>query len=201
MADPHDEYDASACHLSAYEIAVKVDGYGVAIMRNTIAGRVGDIVVVFCPRKENLEAVRPVLEALGLVWKNAVTVTAATLPAIRRRFLCVCEGGCVRSTAMAWQLKVNHGQNAIAVGWRWNDAETLALLCEWADYVVLMQDVFRARIESRYHGKIRVVDVGRDRWGDPTDEELVNTVAKAAHEWAEHQFVIAPTAPERTAGR
>lgn len=107
-----------------------------------------------------------------------------------KRFLCVCEGGCVRSAALAWQLKVRHGQNAIAGSWKWNDQETLAMLCEWADYVVVMQAEFASRIPAGFGSKLRAVDVGVDRYGTPVNMELAEFLAKVVDGWAKRGFDI-----------
>jgi|ERR1043166_4586532 predicted protein tyrosine phosphatase len=107
-----------------------------------------------------------------------------------KKFLCVCEGGNVRSHALAYVLHDVHGQEAICVGWRRIGGETLDYLCKWADYIVLMQAAFRERILKVHEGKIRILDVGPDRFGMWIHPELLDFVQKNAADWATRGFEI-----------
>jgi predicted protein tyrosine phosphatase len=109
---------------------------------------------------------------------------------VRKRFLCVCEGGNVRSVGLAYVLKNGYGQDAVACGWRFNSRETLTLLCEWADYVVVMEQKFASKIDARFQAKLRVVDVGPDRFGSPFAPELQEFLQAVAASWKERRFAL-----------
>lgn len=98
------------------------------------------------------------------------------------RFLVVCDGGNVRSHALAYVLHDQKGYEAIAVGRLRVTLQTLDMLCLWADRVVLMQPHMIESILSRHHSKVRVVDVGPDRWGIYIHPELL-AIAQAGAEW------------------
>lgn len=90
---------------------------------------------------------------------------------MKKRFLCVCQKGCNRSVFMAYRLK-RHGHEAIPCGWLTESAETLEMLCEWADTIFVMQGEFREKISVKFHNKVYVVEVGRDIWGPRWHPEL-----------------------------
>lgn len=109
------------------------------------------------------------------------------------RWVCVCEGGNVRSAGLAYRLKDIHKQDAIAVSWRWNTTETLRLLFEWSDYVVFMQPEFVDRIDSTlmtFQDKFRVVDVGLDRFRNPFHPDLQALLAETTQGWEVREFKI-----------
>ena len=100
------------------------------------------------------------------------------------KILCVCEGGNVRSVGMAFALKHIYGQDALACGWRFNSLETFKMLCDWADRIVVMQEVFVAKVPSDVlRSKVRVVDVGPDCFGNPLHPDLQACVQHAAEAW------------------
>lgn len=105
-----------------------------------------------------------------------------------RKFLCVCEGGNVRSHALAFLLHDKHGQEAICCGWRRASKETLDYFCAWADYVVVMQAEFVERISAPFREKVRVFDVGPDRFGIHIHAELLEMVTSVTSEWAGRDF-------------
>jgi hypothetical protein len=74
------------------------------------------------------------------------------------------------------------GQEAIAVGRMRVSAETLRYFCEWADIVVLMQECMIESVPDGYREKVRVVDVGVDRFGIWIHPELLEMV-KAGANW------------------
>jgi len=51
------------------------------------------------------------------------------------KILCICEGGNVRSVALAQHLK-EIGWEAIAIGWKYTSKETLLMLIRWADKII-----------------------------------------------------------------
>lgn len=100
----------------------------------------------------------------------------------------MCRAGSVRSVAMADALKGRHGQDALAAGAEANAPRTLAMLCSWADRIVVMQPEYAAALPATELHKARSVDVGPDVWGNPRDPELVAVVSAAADAWARRGF-------------
>jgi hypothetical protein len=104
------------------------------------------------------------------------------------KVLCVCNGGNVRSTALAEYLKGHHGHDAIAIGTFWSSPDTLRLLCEWADLIcpVDTQHTDNLPVEDtkrwlnaplwHYIHKIKVIPIGRDMWGNAQCEGIRNHV-------------------------
>lgn len=99
------------------------------------------------------------------------------------KYLCVCDGGNVRSVGMAYVLKHEFGQGrneAIAVGRGNSSIDTLAMLCEWADVIVIMEPHMKVDIGLKYKDKVRCVDVGPDRYGVYVHPELLQQVRVGA---------------------
>lgn len=107
-----------------------------------------------------------------------------------RKFLCVCEGGNVRSHALAFLLHDKYQQEAVCCGWRRVSKETLDYFSEWADYIVVMQAEFSEKISAPYKAKVRVFDVGPDRFGIYVHPELLDMVTSVTKEWAGRDFVL-----------
>lgn len=105
------------------------------------------------------------------------------------KLLCVCEGGTVRSVSLAWVLKYEHGQDAIAASWLKNSQETLDLLAKWADRIVVLQPKFSSKFES-FKAKLVVFDVGPDIWVNPLHPKLLEIVRRFALDWSSKNFKI-----------
>jgi predicted protein tyrosine phosphatase len=88
------------------------------------------------------------------------------------KVLTVCHGGNVRSVALAYVLKNLVDADALACGWSANTPETLSMLCEWADRIIIVQEHYLEKIPKRYRDKVSVYEVGRDRWLNSLDPEL-----------------------------
>jgi len=80
------------------------------------------------------------------------------------KILCVCQGGNSRSVAMAYYLKKWKKHDALSFGFRDNGAEVLSLLCSWADIIIPMREEYKQVIPEMFHDKVRVIDVGRDKY-------------------------------------
>jgi predicted protein tyrosine phosphatase len=100
-----------------------------------------------------------------------------------KKFLCVCEGGNVRSVALAFVLKEFHNRDAIACGWRFAENDTLEILCKWADAIVVMQPHFKDKLPEAYREKALVVDVGPDRFGSPFHPDLYEFLKNVTEDW------------------
>ena len=109
------------------------------------------------------------------------------------KFLTVCRGGIVRSVAMRRELVLS-GQDAVAVGHDFNSPETIAMLMEWADWVILMQPtmfwMLPKEARQRHKHKIRVCNVGEDIWGDSFHPDLREQTEAAVDEWKRLKWVL-----------
>lgn len=100
------------------------------------------------------------------------------------KFLCVCEGGTVRSGALAWSLRYNFNQGRVLqASWLKSPQEDLDMLGAWADYIVVLQPRFADKF-VRFKEKIRVLDVGEDIWKNPLHADLQRIVSEQAQKWA-----------------
>lgn len=81
------------------------------------------------------------------------------------KFLCICDGGNVRSYAMAFVLHDLRGQEAIPIGRLRVSPETMAYFCLWAERIVIMQPHMEESVPLEFRHKIDCVDVGPDRFG------------------------------------
>jgi hypothetical protein len=101
------------------------------------------------------------------------------------KVLAVCAYGNVRSSCLARQLKDWYFVDALAAGLVANTPETLTMLFNWAD-LILMTDMSldpKNYIHSDVgQEKIRNFDVGRDRWGTPTAPELAQIMTDKIEE-------------------
>jgi hypothetical protein len=106
------------------------------------------------------------------------------------KFLCVCQDGNVRSAGLAYLLHNKHGQEAVPVGWRRLSHESLSVFCAWADYVVVMRAEYQANIPPAFHSKVRVAEVGPDRFGNPFKSSLRELLDPIVAAWAAKGFVL-----------
>lgn len=114
----------------------------------------------------------------------------------KRKVLCVCIGGTVRSVGLKDVLNGDFGCDAIAASAIWQSHETMAVLCDWADVIVPVEpkdlpkgpDQYRERWakcfmwEPMYDVKRRVVDLGPDTWGNARNPILRALCVQKARE-------------------
>ena len=101
------------------------------------------------------------------------------------KILCVCDGGSVRSAALASVLKHHMGHEAIAIGRQCVSRATMVMMCEWADSIAIMHDGMIESIPDLLRPKIVNLEVGEDRWGLKIDPELKEIMlAKANSNYA-----------------
>jgi predicted protein tyrosine phosphatase len=100
------------------------------------------------------------------------------------RYLCICQGGNVRSAALATVFKQRHHHDALALGYERCSTVTLTLLCAWADTIVVMHAPYTVVVPATYQSKVVVCDVGPDTYGSPTHPDLVAQVVT----WATAYF-------------
>lgn len=87
-----------------------------------------------------------------------------------KKVLCVCSGGNSRSVGLAFLLKYSYGHDALACGVEGNDSETVEMLCEWAEYIICMFPEAKKKINSKFHQKVAICDVGYDRYFNPSPD-------------------------------
>ena len=92
------------------------------------------------------------------------------------KILCVCQHGANRSVVLATLLKLEYGENdTLSCGVDRNSEETLKLLCDWADKVLVIDRYVLDRLTNLglfREKKFRLLDVGGDRWGQQHNPEL-----------------------------
>ena len=114
-----------------------------------------------------------------------------------RRFLCVCQGGNVRSAALKHILNYGFQQEALSCSAEKNSPETLRLLCDWADYVVLMSpEMLRWWPEGLARDKLCLVDVGPDSYGSPFHPGLCAFLTEVVATWAAREWDVFGPRPE-----
>lgn len=89
-----------------------------------------------------------------------------------KKFLCICEGGNVRSATLATILKDEYAVDALAAGYHRNSIETLNMLVAWADVVVCFDGV----ILRKYSDKAILFDIGPDAWGRASHPECIGII-------------------------
>ena len=85
--------------------------------------------------------------------------------------------GNIRSVALARLLK-KEKFDALACGVIPNKPETLKMLCEWADKVLVVDTPLLEFVPKGYEGKIIDLAIGEDRWHDPLNEDLILTLKR-----------------------
>lgn len=94
------------------------------------------------------------------------------------KVLCICQNGNNRSVFMAYRLK-RFGHEALAAGWNKLSEQTLHMLCDWADKIIIMEGQFYGHIPLPYRNKVIAADVGPDEWGPQWHSELRKRVYAA----------------------
>lgn len=100
----------------------------------------------------------------------------------RRKFLCVCNGGVVRSVTLAAMLKYWWNLDAMAASIDKNVGDTMTMLCNWADVIVVMDGWMLGWFQEQYGNtsfseqvmsKLKLVPVGPDKWGMSNHDDLI----------------------------
>lgn len=88
------------------------------------------------------------------------------------KILTMCRGGHVRSVGAKFLLSYKYGHEVLACGWESNSDETLEMLFDWADFIIVMKDEFMQYVPKKYKGKTFCYHVGRDIFGNPFHPDL-----------------------------
>ena len=102
------------------------------------------------------------------------------------KILCMCRGGQTRSVALTFVLKKWHksvAADSLACAWSRNSKETLRMLFEWADRIVLVQPHHAGQVPKEFHTKLVCLNIGRDRFGTPKNPELIALARKLINDW------------------
>lgn len=90
----------------------------------------------------------------------------------KSKILCVCEGGNVRSVALAFLFKLN-GVDTLSCGVTGNTLKTSTMLYRWADNILIAEAWMLDRIPAQFRKKVTDMEIGPDRWG-LTHKELLD---------------------------
>lgn len=90
-----------------------------------------------------------------------------------KKILAVCQHGSCRSVAMARFVKEWVGIDGLAASYQYNRPETMRMLCEWADRIVVMMPEYASFVPAEFASKVRICDVGQDNYGSPFNPELL----------------------------
>jgi predicted protein tyrosine phosphatase len=103
-----------------------------------------------------------------------------------KHILCVCEHGNSRSVTMAWLLKYVEDFETLTAGLGYHTPETLQMLFEWADVIVVPEDKLLALIPEKYKAKIKFYNIGADIYPRPHNKDLL----KKAHELMDNDRIL-----------
>ncbi len=95
------------------------------------------------------------------------------------KILTVCNGGNCRSVTLASMIK-QEGVEAISIGVRTSTKETVKLLADWADKIIVVADgQVMKRFPNGYAYKLIYMDIGKDKWEQAMHPQLVNKIKQA----------------------
>ena len=99
------------------------------------------------------------------------------------KILILCDKGINRSHTLASRLKwVGDGHDILTAGIETNDPETLHMLAEWADRIILTDEgqwnVIPHVVMGDYDYKTEVWNIGPDKYPRPYNKELLAIVTK-----------------------
>jgi hypothetical protein len=93
---------------------------------------------------------------------------------MKTKYLCICQGGNSRSVAMAYVLKYALDGDALSCSAEKNTSETIKMLGEWADKIIIMQPGFIGVVPLELRDKVLCVNVGPDVWCNGLHPDLAN---------------------------
>lgn len=113
-----------------------------------------------------------------------------------KKILTVCAQGLCRSVGLADVLKLHFEPvDVIPVGYRGNTKETLIMLGEWADFVIVMEEKYKRKLPPEMdQSKMLVCEVGPDVYGNSHHRVLIDKV----WQWArKNQHILGITEHNR----
>jgi len=97
------------------------------------------------------------------------------------KILTVCDQGNNRSVNFAHLLKY-WNNDVIPIGLDTTSQETLEMLYDWADYIILTEAIQKYKMPEEYNNKIKILDVGADNFPRPFNIELNSKVKRLLEE-------------------
>lgn len=97
---------------------------------------------------------------------------------MKYKVLTMCAGGNVRSVGLKYLLKYKYGHESLACGQDSNSVETIEMLSNWADYIIVVTVDYVKFIPEKYQGKLLCYDIGVDRFGYAFHPELLGLFNK-----------------------
>jgi len=93
------------------------------------------------------------------------------------KFLCMCRCGNKRSVFTRYVLQGSGKHEAIACGYKYNTPDTIAMLCKWADRILLAEPEMKEHILAKYQTKIdEYFFIGPDNYPENIEGELKDTI-------------------------
>jgi hypothetical protein len=86
------------------------------------------------------------------------------------KLLCCCDQGINRSVHLASLLK--HSHDTIAIGLATNSPETQKMLCDWADKILITDEIQRMQMPQGYKEKTVLINIGPDIYPRPYNQRL-----------------------------
>lgn len=90
---------------------------------------------------------------------------------------------------MAHVLKHDYGIDAIPAGHDVNSQETLDMLSDWADRIIVMQPHYASDLPQRNAYKIIRLNIGPDVWGNSLHPDLIGKVKMIARDLHEKGLI------------
>ncbi len=97
------------------------------------------------------------------------------------KILLVCDYGNNRSVTVAWLLK-HKGHDVLTAGVKVNSSETLKLLTDWAERVIITEEGQLPMNDL----KVQLWDIGEDHYPRPLNKELLGIVRELASDFDEY---------------
>ena len=91
------------------------------------------------------------------------------------KILVVCHQGNNRSVTVANQLRY-WKHDVLTAGLEVNPKETLDLLCDWSDRILVVEFGMERQLDKRHRDKVEVWHVGPDEYPRPFNKELLARV-------------------------
>jgi len=99
-----------------------------------------------------------------------------------KHILCVCAHGNNRSVTMAYILKYVLNFEPLTAGLEYHTQETLKMLYEWADVIIVPEEKLIAMIPEEHKSKIKFYNIGEDVYPRPFNKELLAKARKLMDE-------------------
>lgn len=103
------------------------------------------------------------------------------------KVLCLCSSGSVRSVTIAHILKHDFKIDALSAGLDTNLPDTLKMLYQWADHIIIVEPQMLKQVPQQYRDKIILMDLGEDVWKRSLHPDLVKKI-ESKFEGLMHQY-------------